>query len=75
VTCAERYNVFSSATAEYMLSLIDGSLTYIQNMSPQYPQGRTSHHHGERDHIAHLSRPFEDARDLLLMRLSKSIDD
>jgi hypothetical protein len=75
VTCGERYNVFSSATAEYMLTLIDGSLTYIQNVSSQYPQGRTTHHHGEPDHIAHLSRPFEDARDLLLGRLSKLSDD
>jgi hypothetical protein len=74
VSCGERYQVFSSATAEYMLTLIEGSLTYIQGLSPQYPEGRATHHHGESDHIAHLSRPFVEARDLLL-RLSSSNDD
>jgi hypothetical protein len=70
VTCGEQYDVFSHDTAQYMLTLIDGSLTYIRNLSPQYPAGHATHHHAEGDHIAHLTRPLEEARDRILGRLA-----
>jgi hypothetical protein len=69
VTCGKQYDVFSRDTAQYMLTLIDGSLTYIRNMSPQHPPAQATHHHGGSDHIAHLSRPLEQARDRILQQL------
>jgi len=69
VTCGKQYDVFSRDTAQYMLTLIDGSLTYIRNLSPQHPPGHATHHHGEGDHIAHLTRPLEQARDRVLQQL------
>jgi hypothetical protein len=69
VRCGEHYKAFSEATVQYMLTLIDGSLTYIQELSPQHADDRVTHHHGQHDHIAHLSLPFLQARDALLRRI------
>jgi hypothetical protein len=74
VTCGDQYDVFSLDTANYMLTLIDGSLTYIRNLSPQYPVGHATHHHAEGDHVAHLTRPLEEARERILGRLADHQD-
>ncbi len=68
VTCGDQYRVFSDATAQYMLTLIEGSLTYIEELSAQHPDGHVTHHHGQHDHKAHLSRPLLQARDAILRR-------
>ena len=63
--------MFDEATAKYMLTLIDGDLTYIENSSRQHVHGRVTHHHGEDDHIEYLKRPFIEARTALEDRLKK----
>ena len=63
--------MFDEATAKYMLTLIDGDLTYIENSSRQHVHGRVTHHHGEDDHIEYLKRPFIEARTALEERLRK----
>jgi hypothetical protein len=68
LTCGEEYSVFSEATAQYMLTLVEGSLTYIKELSPQHAQDQVTHHHGERDHLVHLSRPFLEAREAIERR-------
>jgi len=73
VTCGQEYNVFSADTAEYMLTLIEGSLRYVKGLSPQHHEVDVSHHHAEQDHIAHLSRPLEEARARILARLQDHI--
>ena len=40
VTCQDQYAVFDSASAQYMLTLIDGGLSYIRHRSPQHQEER-----------------------------------
>ena len=54
---------------EYMLTLVEGSLRYIRDLSPQHPAERVTHHHGEADHQAYLERPFREAQAALEARL------
>lgn len=61
VACGGEWTRFSPETAQYMLTLIDGTLTYIRNRSAQYRPGTVTHHHGESDHLAYLERPFQEA--------------
>jgi hypothetical protein len=61
VACGGVYDVFSSDTMHYMLTLLDGSLQYIRRRAPQWRAGTTTHHHGEDDHLAFLERPFHEA--------------
>ena len=61
VACGGEWQRFSPETAEYMLTLIAGSLTYIRNQSHRYPPDTVTHHHGEADHQAYLERPFQEA--------------
>ena len=63
------WSMWSDATAQYMLTLIDGSLDYIRHRSTQYPAGHASHHHGEADHQAFLERPFHQAREAIHRRM------
>lgn len=53
--------LFDRPAAEYMLTLIDGSLQHIRHRALQYPPGSITHHHGEADHQAYLERPFHEA--------------
>ena len=54
--------MFDEATAQYMLTMIEGDLAYIRQGSGQHKPGTVTHHHGEGDHIAYLERPFHEAR-------------
>ncbi|MCY4110438.1 MAG: CehA/McbA family metallohydrolase [Chloroflexi bacterium] len=63
------WSMWSDATAQYMLTLIDGSLDYIRHRSTQYPAGHASHHHGEADHVGFLERPFHEAREAIHRRM------
>ncbi len=63
------WSMWSDATAQYMLTLIDGSLEYIRQRSTQYPAGHASHHHGEPDHLGYLERPFHQAREAIHRRM------
>jgi hypothetical protein len=55
------WQMFDPATAQYMLTLIDGSLAYMRNTAAYDPPGAVTHHHGEEDHQAFLERPFQEA--------------
>jgi len=55
------WQMFDPETARYMLTLIDGSLSYIRHTAAHYPRGSITHHHGEADHQAFLERPFHEA--------------
>jgi hypothetical protein len=62
VACGSEWDLFEPVTAQYMLTLIDASLSYLREMTPQFPSGRTTHRHGEVDHQSYLERPFIEAR-------------
>ena len=52
---------FDPATAQYMLTLIEGSLAYIRHTAAYDPPGSVTHHHGADDHLAYLEQPFQEA--------------
>lgn len=69
VTCQDQYAAFDSASAQYMLTLIEGGLAYIRHRSPQHQAEKTTYHHGLSDHIAYLEQPFNQAMEALHRRL------
>lgn len=62
VACGGEWWMFDKATAQYMLTLIDGDLSYIRESSAQPARDNVTHHHGEDDHMAYLERPFLEAQ-------------
>ena len=69
IACGGQWDMFDSATAQYMLTLIEGDLTYIRETAGVRPVGTVTHRHGEPDHLAYLQRPFLEARDAILSRM------
>ena len=69
VTCQDKYAVFDNASAQYMLTLVEGGLSYIRHRSPQHPIEKTTYHHGLSDHIAYLEEPFNEAVEALHRRM------
>lgn len=55
------WNRRDAKVAEYMMTLIHGSLSYIDTMLPRVSDQRITHHHGGSDHLAYLRRPFFEA--------------
>lgn len=69
ITCGEEYTLLDPSTAQYMLTLVSGGLSYIRNLSPQHRQGHVTHHHGLEDHIGYLEEPFREALAALHKRM------
>jgi len=65
ITCGDSYSMFDPATAQYLLTLVEGGRAYIRHVSPQHEPGRVTHHHGDDDHLQHLERPFVEAAQVL----------
>ena len=63
--------MFDRRVAQYMLTLIEGSLTHIHENAAYHRHGSVTHHHGEADHIAYLERPFLEARAAVEGRLAR----
>ncbi len=61
--------MFDPETANYMLTLIEGGLSYIQHTARHHEPGTVTHHHGEDDHLEFLSRPFQQAREAIHRRM------
>ena len=64
--------MFSQETAQYMLTLIHGGIEYINQRGRHYPHGSVTHHHGQEDHLAYLSKPFIEAENKINERINKS---
>ena len=71
VACGGEWTMFDEATAQYMLTMIEGDMTYIRETSGQHMNGNVTHHHGEDDHMAYLERPFLEARRAIHDRMHK----
>ena len=69
IACGEEWWMFNQDTAQYMLTMMDGCITYIRNTSRQHRSGDITHHHGEDDHQAYLERPFIEARTAIHKRM------
>ena len=72
VACGGEWEMFDPDTALYMLKMIEGNLTYIEERAGVRPEGTISHHHGEHNHTSYLNQPFIEAREILKDRLDKS---
>ena len=53
--------MFDTDTAQYMLTLVDGSLEHIRQSSAHYADDDVTHHHGQHDHLAYLEDPLHQA--------------
>ncbi|AWT59228.1 MAG: hypothetical protein DF168_00409 [Candidatus Moanabacter tarae] len=62
IACGEEWWMFDQDTAQYMLTLVEGTLHYMRQNSRQHLENNVTHHHGEEDHSAYLERPFLEAR-------------
>ena len=64
--------MFNRETADYMLKLIEGGMSYIEETAARHTPGTVTHHHGEDDHLAFLHRPYIQARNLINQRIKNS---
>ena len=71
VACGGDWWMFDEGVARYMLTLIEGGLTYMNDTVAVDRPGGVTHHHGENDHLAYLSRPFLEARQALHNRMDQ----
>ena len=53
--------MFDKGAAQYMLTLIDGSLEHIRESAAHYEPGSVTHHHHHHDHREFLEEPFHEA--------------
>ncbi len=72
VACGGPWQMFNEEASQYMLTLIDGSLTYVRETAARHRDGAVTHHHGEADHLAYLQRPFLEARQAVQRRIEQS---
>ena len=71
VACGGEWEMFDGQEAQYMLTMINGGLEYVDQVAPLHPHGTVTHHHGEDDHVAYLKRPFREARDAIHRRMDR----
>ena len=71
VACGREWQLFDEQTAQYMLTLVEGSLAHIHQTATHHPHGAVTHHHGEVDHLAYLERPFNEAREAIHRRMHR----
>jgi hypothetical protein len=69
VACGEDWWRFDPDVARYMLTLTQGSMDYIEHLAPRHGAGTATHHHGEEDHLAYLTRPLREAVDAIGRRM------
>jgi hypothetical protein len=69
VACGGEWSLFDRDAAQYMLTLVEGTLSYIRHTAAHDPPGTVTHHHGEADHLAYLERPFHQAREAIHRRM------
>jgi hypothetical protein len=69
IACGGEWWLFDREAAQYMLTLLDGNLTYIRETAVLPKPGAVTHHHGEADHLAYLERPFLEAQAAIHARM------
>ena len=69
VACGAEWDMFDSATAQYMHTMIEGNLTYIRKTAGVRPAGTVTHRHGEDNHLSYLERPFHEALEAIRARI------
>ncbi|MBI4531626.1 MAG: CehA/McbA family metallohydrolase [Candidatus Latescibacteria bacterium] len=69
IACGGDWWLFDNDAAQYMLTIIEGGLSYIRHTAPHYPADTITHHHGEDNHLAYLERPFLEAQEAIHRRM------
>ena len=69
VAVGEDWWMFDRDAAQYMLTLIDGTVEHIRQRTHQHPPGTATHHHGRDDHAKYLEEPFDQARAAIHQRM------
>ena len=69
IAVGETWWMFDPETANYMLTLAEGGLSYIRKTARHYNSESVTHHHGETDHQAFLERPFMEAIEAVHKRM------
>ena len=71
VACGGQWEMFDERAAQYILTMAEGGLAYIDQIAPLHVHGTVTHHHREDDHVAYLRRPFLEARDAIHRRMDR----
>jgi hypothetical protein len=67
------WGMFDLGTAQYMLTLIEGSLEHIRHHARRFRnEGQVTHHHEQEDHQAFLEGPFHEARAAIHRRMHEA---
>jgi hypothetical protein len=69
VAAGEEWRMFDLDTARYMLTLVEGGISYLRHSAPHAEPGQVTHHHGLEDHMAFLEGPFHEAADAIHRRM------
>ncbi len=70
--CGGEWWMFDAETTQYMLTLVDGALSYVGQMPRKDPPGTATYHHGRADHEEYLQEPFLEARAAIHRRMHKA---
>ena len=65
------WEMFDLATAQYILTMVDGCLSFIRTNAAQYDPARVTHPHTEEDHEKYLERPFIEAQEAVHKRMHR----
>ena len=67
------WNMLDPGTCQYMLTLIDGSLSYIRRHARRdTDEARVTHHHTRENHLSFLEQPFHEAIAAIHKRLHEA---
>ena len=70
VACGnEEWSRFDPRVASYLLTLVEGSLSYVDKVPRYHSPGAVTHHHGEDSHRDYLRRPLLEAEAALRERI------
>jgi len=61
VACGGDWTMSDPEGLRYIRTLVEGTRDYVRHTAVRRPDGLTTHHHGEADHLAWLERPFNEA--------------
>jgi hypothetical protein len=70
VTCGDHdWKRYDDRVARHLLTLVKGSLSYLDTVPRHHHPQTVTHHHGEHDHRSFLRRPLVEAQTALLDRI------
>jgi hypothetical protein len=72
IAVGEPYQIFNPNTAQYMLTLMEGTLAHLRQAAIVYPPEKVTHHHGESDHQSFLERPILEGIQAVHQRMHQS---